>query len=147
MTVLAAVRVISFYRHFRETNRTWLLLPFGNFTQLELNVGIWCACMPTCRQLIRRLWVEAITNRLERYFPRRRHSTSKLAAVSSLVKSKGSHRASSAVSEADVTDRKAKKVPQQCAYNGRLEGDEVELIDQYSIEAGLSTRSKFSKPR
>ena len=136
------MRLVTYIQGMNSLNNTWDLLPFGTWTQLESNIGIWCACMPALARLVKRFWVEVLGNKLSTYL---NGGTASQPMPGSFAKSRNSHKAPSASSEADLTDVRpqngvvAKTVTSKVVYDN----DEVELMDHDSIENDLNTQHKY----
>lgn len=89
VTIVSIVRLVKFIQHYDSANITWDFVPIGNWSQFEVNVGIWCACMPALARLIKRFWVEVLGQKLSSYFSRGEHTNR--TKTSSFIRTKGSH--------------------------------------------------------
>lgn len=89
VTIVSIIRLVKFIQHYDSVNITWDFVPIGNWSQFEVNVGIWCACMSALARLLKRFWVEVLGQKLSSYFSHRDHTNRTKA--SSYIRSKGSH--------------------------------------------------------
>lgn len=145
VTIVSIVRLVKFCQHYDTPNTTWDFVPIANWSQFEVNVGIWCACMPALARLIKRFWIDVLGNKLSSYFSRgeRTHGTNN---AGSFGKSHASHRSrlgsGSEVElrddvEAMPTHGVAKTVEAKVVYNRRIDSsDEVESLDVESMKSG-----------
>ena len=144
VTIVSIIRLVKFCQHYRTQNTTWDFVPIGNWSQFEVNVGIWCACMPALARLIKRFWVDVLGHKLSSYFSRG-ESTNKTNPAS-FVKAQFSHR-SRVGSGSEVELREdmvpvpqhgvAKTVEAKVVYNRKIDSsDEVESIGKDSVDSG-----------
>lgn len=61
VTVISIVRLQSLITFANSTNATWNNLPVSLWSTIEINVGIICACMPTLRLLLLRMFPKLST--------------------------------------------------------------------------------------
>ena len=142
--------MVNFIEHHDSINPTMELLAFGTWTQLEENVGVWCACLPAFARLIKRV----VGDKLSTYFSGR--TTGSKRSRPSFSKSKDSHKVSISKSEADLRkfgnpappNGVSKTVVSRVVYDPRVESsDEVELMDRDSVITGLDYQRKVSYGR
>lgn len=67
VTIVSVIRLVKFIQHYDTSNTTWDFVPIGTWSQFEVNVGIWCACMPALARLIKKFYVDVLGHKLSSY--------------------------------------------------------------------------------
>lgn len=74
MTVVSILRLQSLLFFYSSENATWDLWQTAWWSTIEVNVGLICACLPTIRLILVRMWPRVFASTLNGSLPRSRLS-------------------------------------------------------------------------
>lgn len=145
VTVISIVRLQSLISFGNSTNPTWDQADAANWSTIEINVGIICACMPTLRLILVRLFPKALGstsyNTSNQYYAK--YGTGRSAAL------KSGHNASASGTRMGHEDGFAGKSANAITYTTTFEvrhgEDEEQLVQMDDLSAkGHRVRSSGS---
>ncbi|KAM0415955.1 hypothetical protein ACHAPT_013109 [Fusarium lateritium] len=142
VTIVSILRLQAVVKFPSDTeNPTWEFLEVSKWSTIEINVGIICACMPSLRILLVRLFPK-ILGTSRQYYPNDASNTTGRNTNKNRSRPLGTN----ATSEVDRTRRPAESrgITYQRTYDVQFgDSDETQLVDMKDLD-GKSSRSGVS---
>ncbi|RSM10843.1 hypothetical protein CEP52_003302 [Fusarium oligoseptatum] len=141
VTIVSILRLRAVVRFKAETeNATWEFLEVSKWSTIEINVGMICACMPSLRILLVRLFPK-ILGTSRRYYPNYASNTGR-----NTNKNRSRQLGTNATTEVDTTRRpvESRGITYQRTYDVQYgDNDETQLVDMKDLD-GKSAKSGVS---